>query len=84
MQVCVSLSLEVEGLELPDVQWATCLSGPNIGTSPLTAEINQSQGNLYSKTRKEHMCAYFYLWEDEYFKYIICCMKIRDLLGDSL
>lgn len=65
MQVCVRVCLELVRLELPDVRWATCLSRPNTGTSPLTAEINQSWGNLYGKTRRENTCAYFYLWEDE-------------------
>lgn len=64
---CVSVCLEMAGLELPDVEWATCLSGPKHRNFPLTAEINQSQGNLYSKMRREEVFASVYLREDEYF-----------------
>lgn len=49
--VCVCVCLEMAGLELPDVEWATCLLRPKHRNFPLTAEINQNQGNLYSKMR---------------------------------
>lgn len=29
---CTCVSGEMAGLELPDVEWATCLLGPNTGT----------------------------------------------------
>ncbi len=75
--LCVCVCLEMAGLELPDVEWATCLSGPKHRNFPLTAEINQSQGNLYSKARREDVCVFVcvYLWEDEYF--FICVHDYR-------
>lgn len=51
-----SVCLEMVGLELPDVEWATCLSGPKHRNFPLTAEINQSQGKLCSNMRREYVC----------------------------
>lgn len=73
--------LEMVRLELPDVEWATCLSGPKHRNFPLTAKINQSQGNLSSKTVHECvtvcLCTGVYLWEDEYILPNSCCCKGR-------
>lgn len=44
------------GLEPPDVDWATCLPGPKHRNFPLTAEINQKPGNLYSEMRSVCLC----------------------------
>ena len=74
--VCVCVCLEMAALELPDVEWATCLSGPKHRNFPLTAEINQSQGNLCSKTRREYACVY--LWEDEYLFFIHMFLRVHD------
>ena len=44
VQMCVCVCVEMAGLELPDVEWATCLPGPKHRNFPLTAEINQTWG----------------------------------------
>lgn len=46
--MCLRVCLEMAVLELPDVEWATCLS-----RSKHKIEINQNQGNLHSNMRRE-------------------------------
>lgn len=58
---CVRVSGDGRDLELPDVEWATCLSGPKHRNFPLTAEINQSLGNLYSMMRREDVSVSLYM-----------------------